>query len=104
MTAGDDFRKRIADELDLSQASAVWLGQLDTVCAMFDDVERLADAVADAELVVEGSTGQPRISPLVAELRQARQTLVRMLAVLGVDDHETFADRQRRYANKRWNR
>jgi hypothetical protein len=103
VTAGSDFRKRIADEMDLEQASEVWRAQLYVVVEHMDLCERLAGAVADSELVVDGSKGQPRISPLVGELRQARQTLVRMLAVLGIDDGpESFSDRQRRYATQRW--
>ncbi|MGB3258428.1 MAG: terminase [Ornithinimicrobium sp.] len=60
---------------------------------------RLADLIGDLEetltadgLVVSGSTGQPRLNGAVAELRQARLTLSRLVADLGLPMDEAAGD------------
>ncbi len=77
-----------------------------------DDAERLAEAVADAPVVVEGSAGQPRPNPLAKELRDMRQLLGRLLAQLEIPsdepggewDNPTTSERARKAAHLRWMR
>lgn len=45
---------------------------LDKACRSADDVARLEAALADAPLLTEGSAGQTRANPLLAELRGMR--------------------------------
>ncbi len=54
------------------------------VCQTADLVDRLASALADAELVVAGSRGQAALNPLAAELRQQRDLLGRLLGRLAL--------------------
>lgn len=53
-------------------------------CQQQDDIVRLTEALADADVCTAGSTGQQRINALFAEVRQARLALARMLKQLDV--------------------
>ena len=64
---------------ELSAGEAAVLGE---ACRTVDELGRLAEAMPDAELIVEGSTGQPRGNPLLDEVRKHRETLARLLSAL----------------------
>ncbi len=46
---------------------------LEHACRTMDDLERLQQALANNEVVVAGSAGQQRSSPLIGEIRGHRQ-------------------------------
>ncbi len=76
-------------------------------CAQADDIAALEREIRRAGVVVEGSKGQPRLSPLLAEARQARLALARLLGDLSLPDLEekprTQASlRAQHAANVRW--
>lgn len=83
--------------------------------ALLDLAARQADVVAELEAVVEregtmttGSTGQPVVHPAVAEARQGRLAIDRLLGKVALpapekDGAETSAsERGRQAANARW--
>jgi hypothetical protein len=55
-------------------------------CATADLCDRLAIQLADADLVMAGSRGQPALNPLASELRMQRDLLGRLLARLSLPD------------------
>ena len=75
-------------------------------CHTADELERLEAALADAPLMVEGSQGQLRANPLIAEARQHRLALRQLLGALGIAEAEsdpaTRSDAGRRLARQRW--
>lgn len=91
---------------------------LTDACREADIVERLETALADAELIVRGSMGQPAPSPLLTEIRQHRATLAGLLGKLRLvepdeDEDEvptgtliplTRAEAARKAARTRWAR
>lgn len=64
---------------------------LEDACREIDLIERLEEALKDADLIVTGSMGQPVASPLVQELRQHRGVLARLLGWLKLPDEEAPA-------------
>jgi hypothetical protein len=96
-TADFDLR---ADELQV----------LEDCCREVDLIDRLEAALAGADLIVEGSMGQPVASPLVTEIRQHRATLARLFASLKLPaDAGSESERQherssaaRKAAQARW--
>jgi hypothetical protein len=71
------------------------LAMLGEACRTADEVDRLERAVrALPELVVSGSTGQPKAHPLLAEVRAHRQLLERLTSALNLpDDDQVVGDR-----------
>ena len=73
-----------------------------------DDVRRLEDLLAEQGPVVAGSQGQPRLSPVLAELRQSRLAVGKLLGELRIPDDEnsrplTPAQRRaKKAAEARW--
>ncbi len=57
-------------------------------CRLLDEVEALHDAIEADGLTVAGAAGQTRIHPAVAEVRQHRLALGRVLAQLQLPDDE----------------
>jgi hypothetical protein len=57
---------------------------LSAACRQADDVARLEVLLERDGPIVAGSKGQPRLTPIVAEIRQGRLALVRMLGELGL--------------------
>jgi hypothetical protein len=57
---------------------------------MADQIARLEDALAVADVVITGSTGQDRVHPLIGEVRAHRLAQQRILSALfkGTDDAE----------------
>ena len=73
---------------------------------------RQADALADMDaalvrdgIVVPGAAGQPRLNAIVAESRQARLALAKLLDLLHLPDDDAEARKnrpQQRRASRRW--
>lgn len=88
---------------------------LEAACHQLDELAVLEAALADAEPVVVGSVGQPKVNPLFAEARGHRAELRRLLGALEVeaaaDDvvvspgvSNVSASARRRWANDRRDR
>jgi hypothetical protein len=70
----------VAERYVLTASELEMLGQ---ACRTCDELDRLEKAVrALPELVVSGSTGQPKAHPLLAEVRAHRQLLERLTTAL----------------------
>lgn len=84
------------------------LAVLAAACRQADDVALVEGVIAEDGPVVPGSTGQPRLSAALAEARQGRLALGKLLAQLAVPDvadDRPMTDRQRkaqRAAQTRW--
>ncbi len=104
--AGRDLWRRVtsAYEVESHEVPALLLA-----ARQLDDVARLEELLDRDGLVVAGSSGQPRLSAVVAELRLSRLAAARLLDALGlpVEGEEpstatTTARRARRAAAARW--
>lgn len=86
--------------------TAAELALVDLARRQADDIEQLESALAVEGLTVRGSAGQPRLNPLVGELRLSRLALLRMLSELRVADQGPLAKNatKQRAANIRWDR
>lgn len=85
------------------------LPALELACRQADQVAALEALIAEQGLTVPGSTGQPRLSPAVAEARQGRVALSKLLGELNLPgegvESEVVSPAQRRArkaATKRW--
>lgn len=103
--AGRDLWRKVQGSFDLD---AHEIPGLLLACRQLDDVARL-EALLDRDgLVAIGSSGQPRLSQVVAELRQSRLAASRLLDALGLPLDDTgavaspAAKRARRAAESRW--
>jgi len=103
--AGRDLWCRVhgAFELDPHELPGLLLA-----ARQLDDVARLEQLLEVDGLVVTGSAGQPRLSAVVTELRQARLAAARLLDALALPvDGESGSStpavkRARRAAESRW--
>src|SRR5580765_8398052 len=59
---------------------------LTEACRTLDDLDRLADGVAEHGAMVVGSMGQPVVNPALTELRGQRAVLHRLIAALQLPD------------------
>jgi hypothetical protein len=81
---------------------------LEMACRQVDDIARLEAEVAVGGVTVEGSMGQVRVNGALAELRQARLAVARLLGQIdlpeaGEAQAPTEASRRaRQAAQKRW--
>jgi hypothetical protein len=57
-------------------------------CLLEDDVARLREELADAPLIVQGSTGQPVENPLLGAIRNATALQARLLSSIAVEYSE----------------
>jgi hypothetical protein len=87
------------------------LAMLEKACVTLDELERLEKAVrALPDLVVTGSMGQPRMHPLLSEVRAHRVLLAKLAEQLNLPDIDQqiglrAGSRQaRKAAVVRWNR
>ncbi len=71
--------RSILDEYDLSKPE---LALLREACRTSDELEVLRSTVLAAEVVTEGSTGQPVIHRGYDELRRHREALTKLLAAM----------------------
>lgn len=86
------------------------LRMVEDACRVADVIARLDEASLNSELVVKGSTGQPVISPTIAEARNQRSLLANLLSKLKVPMSEEKEQKQalsrseqaRKAANARW--
>ncbi len=76
---GKALWRAVLTDFDLSAGEFRLLTE---ACRTTDELERLAQAMAGAELTVTGSRGQPRPSPLLDEARKHRDVLSRLLSAL----------------------
>lgn len=60
------------------------LAILRQACRQADDIASLEGALKAAGVTVRGSKGQPRLNPIVTELRMARIALARLLGELDI--------------------
>lgn len=87
-TAGSRLYASVTAEFDLSEHE---LTQLREACRVVDLLDALERVVADEGAVRVGADGLSRPHPALAELRQQRITLARLLSALRIPD----ADDQR---------
>lgn len=103
--AGRGLWREVTDAFELDRHE---LPGLRLACKQLDDVTRLEELLDRDGLVSTGSTGQPRLSQVVAELRQSRLAAARLLDALALplDDIGTAATpaakRAKRAAQSRW--
>jgi len=71
--------RSILEDYDLSKPE---LALLREACRCTDELEVLRSAVLAAEVVTEGSTGQPVVNKVYDELRRHREALTRLLAAM----------------------
>lgn len=82
----DDIARQVAgDGLELD---TIERRVLRDACFTADDLAVIEAALEDASVVVEGSTGQPRVNPLFDEARKARALIATLLRQLDLDDPE----------------
>jgi hypothetical protein len=81
-TSGKALWRAVLAEFDLSPSE---LRLLREASRTTDELDRIAEAMPDADLTVKGSRGQPRPTPLLDEARKHRDTLVRLLTALKED-------------------
>lgn len=97
------FDAALPDEYEWDEREATLLAIAERQSARIEQLEALLD---EQGLTVEGSKGQPRLNPLVAELRLQYAALAR--TVEGIRLPEESADAQKsvrhqRAAARRWN-
>ena len=103
--AGHDLWRRVFDAFDLDPHE---LPGLLLACRQLDDVHLLEQQLESDGVVTTGSAGQPRLSAVVTELRQARLAAARLLDALALPvDGESGSStpavkRARRAAESRW--
>ena len=101
------WKQMVSPDLEFSESELV---TATLACRQADDLAALEALLAERGMVTVGSKGQPRLSPIVSELRQQRLTLNRLVAALsapepGEDAALTSAQRKaRRAAEARWDR
>jgi hypothetical protein len=78
---GRRFWKRVVSEYE---CSPVELELLSEACRSMDELDALRRAVVKDGATVAGSRGQRRTHPALAELRQGRAELRRLLDALGI--------------------
>lgn len=103
--AGRAFWRKVVADYELDHDGVALLEQ---ACRTLDELDRLQVAVAGADLLVEGSAGQPRPHPLLGELRAHRLALGKLLTQLALPDEEdtppltATQQRAQKAARDRW--
>ncbi|MFN8158409.1 MAG: hypothetical protein U0R68_13405 [Candidatus Nanopelagicales bacterium] len=91
-TAGTRLYAAVTADFDLAEHE---LTQLREACRLVDLLDALEQVVADEGAVRAGADGLSRPHPALAELRQQRITLARLLAALRIpEDDEGRAQRR----------
>ena len=102
---GGDLYRKVCTTFELDDHE---LPGLLLACRQLDDVAKLEELLERDGLVATGSTGQPRLSQVVAELRQSRLAASKLLDAVGLPLDEGGAaaspatKRARRAAQSRW--
>jgi hypothetical protein len=104
--AGRALWRATVAEFELNPAELVLLGEAGRTA---DTLAELSAALSDAPLTVEGSTGQPRAHPLLAEARAQRRVLDQLcralaLPLAGEDVGRRRSPTAREAAIARWSR
>lgn len=104
--SGRSLWRRLTTVYDLEPHE---LALLEVACRQADDVAGLEALLVDQGLTVPGSQGQPRLNAAVAEVRQGRLALGKLLGALSLPDEVdrplTAASRTaQKAANARWSR
>jgi hypothetical protein len=105
-TRGRSLWRSIMAVYQLDPAETELLHEL---CRNLDEIDALVAALADQPVVVEGSQGQPRPNPLLAELRAHRTLSERLAAALALPVGGEVVGRRRSSSakaavNTRWRR
>jgi hypothetical protein len=105
-TAGKALWRDITGTYDLNPGEQHVLAQ---ACREADLIDRIQSTLDDGEVVVKGSHGQPRISTLVAEIRQHRSVFRGLIMALNLPDVEDSAAQARKWharkaARTRWSK
>lgn len=101
-------RRLWADVVDRFDLGPDELAALREACRCLDELDDLRAATRPDQLTVEGSAGQPRANPLLAEIRQLRVVLCQLLERLGLpagDEDQGMTPAQKRAhraAQQRW--
>jgi len=82
---------------------------LEVACRQADDVAALEALIRADGMIVTGSAGQPRLSAAVAEVRQGRLALGKLLGALALPDEvdrptTASSSQARKAADARWTR
>lgn len=88
---GPRGRRFWRDITDLYHLFPAELGILERACHVIDRLAAMDAELAGSELVIEGSTGQPRANPLLSSMDSAERTLdvlIRALALPMPDERE----------------
>lgn len=104
--AGKALWRRLVVTFDFAEHE---LALLEVACRQADDVAALEKVIAKDGIVVPGSAGEPRLNGAVAEVRQGRLALGKLLGQLALPDEDdrplTAASLQaRKAADARWSR
>lgn len=81
--AGRHLWESITNEFDFTGEPGK-LAILERACRTADQITVLEAAIVGAELVVKGSTGQPVVNPMIAEVRQQSGLLNNLVKALGL--------------------
>jgi hypothetical protein len=108
---GAKARKVWADITDTYTLRPDELRVLEDACREIDLVERLEKELSKpgVSMIVKGSMGQPVANPLMAEVRQHRQTVKALFAAIALPDDDSRlagarSSAARQAANARWRR
>lgn len=89
--AGQTLWADVTEVFDLDVGELALLAHC---CRLEDELARLRTALMSGDMIVSGSMGQPRPSPLLDEMRKHREVLGRLLKQLALpqseDDDETL--------------
>lgn len=85
---GERGRKFWRDVMRIYELNVDEMQILAEVCRTLGDCDILRERIENDGFMVQGSTGQKRLHPAVAELRQTRAALAKLLAQLGLPDTE----------------
>jgi phage terminase small subunit len=106
---GGRFWRTVVDTYELQPDELELLAEC---CRTLDDLDKLRKAIGRDGTTVAGSKGQTRTHPALAELRQTRLALGRLLGQLGLPDPEDeqgrpgivspLSARGRKAARARW--
>lgn len=82
---GSDLWRRLVAKYDFTPGE---LPIVAAACRQADDNAALEDLIERGGMITVGSTGQPRLSAAVTEVRQGRLALAKLLGQLALPDEE----------------
>jgi hypothetical protein len=85
VSAEPSFIDFVLSEYELGPEERPLLAEIERTLT---ELDRISASLADSPVVVEGSTGQPRAHPLLAEARAHRDTLAKLVKALGLPSAE----------------